>query len=179
MKFVKNHLFLMVVPVLLCVAVTFAGAEEKMKLHQLLALASVKAASPNGLPPTIKIDPKNLSKSKLSAEIHTLSPAFYSAWKRMEQCYTYLDSRIPQFEEQMRTYQAKCRECQNKTYTQADMTAAGCLPSDTIANCSQKLYRKCVGPYEVSILDMLADFECLAIYSQKAKEEFFNSILNK
>ena len=169
----------MVVSVLLCAAVGLAGAEEKKKLRQPSATAPAKAISPSGLPATIKIDLKNLPKAKLSVEIQTLSPVFYNAWNRVKQSYTRLDSRIPQFEEQMRIYRAMCQECQSKTYTQADMTAAGCLSSDTIANCSQKLYRKCVGPYEVSILDMLVDFECLATYGQKTRDEFHNSILNK
>jgi len=179
MKLFKNQSFLMVVLVLLCAAVVLAGAEEKKKLPRPLTTASVQAASTTGLPPTIKIDLKNLPTMKLSAEMQVLSSAFYNAWKRVEQSYNYLCARIPQFEEQMKTYRAKCQECQNKIYNQQDMAAAGCLPGDTVADCSQKLYRKCVGPYEVSILDMLVDFECLTTYSKKAQDEFYNSIMKK
>jgi hypothetical protein len=176
MKLIKNRPLLTVIPVLLCAAVAFAGADEKKKLARTSVAPAVQATA-SGLPPTIKIDIKNIPRTKLSAEIHSLSPAFYEAWKRVEQCCNHLCARIPQFEEQMKTYRAKCQECRDKTYTQADMAAAGCLPSDTVADCSQKLYRKCIDPYEVSILDMLVDFECLDTFGKKAKEEFFNSIL--
>jgi hypothetical protein len=179
MKLFKNRSSLMAVPVVLCAAVAFAGAKEIKKLPRTNAAASVQAAPTTVLPPTIKIDLKNIPRTRLSLEIKSLSPAFYEAWNRVVQSYGYLVARIPQFEEQKRIYLAKCRECQNKTYTQAEMAAAGCLPGDTVADCSQKLFRKCIGPYEMSILDMLVDFECMTTYSKKMQEEFINSIMNK
>ncbi len=38
----------------------------------------------------------------------------------------------------------KVQQCRNEDYTQADQAAAGCSPSDTVAQCNSKLFNRCV-----------------------------------
>jgi len=177
--------------ILLCGALAANGAEEKKKKKTSASPATsatlmmpAGTVTPGGstlagtLPGTIKIDPKLALKGKLDSRLmKNLSPAFYNALKIVKRDYNYLCMRIPQYEAAKNLYLAKCKECRNRTYTQGEMAAAGCLPTDTLADCSTKLFRKCVGPYEVDILDMLVSFGSLSLHSIKMEEEFFNSIL--
>jgi hypothetical protein len=43
-----------------------------------------------------------------------------------------------------RELRRKSRQCRNEDYTQADQAAAGCSPSDTVAQCNSKLFSRCV-----------------------------------
>lgn len=164
----------------LCAAVVLAGADEKKKLRRTTAVA-VQAATPTGLPPTIKIDLKKMPRSQVYKEVKALTPAFYDAWKRVVQSYGYLVEQIPQYEEATRVYKAKCQECAGRSYSQADMAAAGCLPGDTLEQCSAKLFRWCIAPYDKALLSlsMFVNFGALSKYSKIVEDEFYNSILNK
>jgi hypothetical protein len=179
----------LVTAILLCGALAANGAEEKKKKTSASPATSATLMKPAGtvipggsnlsgtLPGTIKIDPKLALKGKLDSKLMKhLSPAFYNAFKIVKRDYNYLCTRIPQYEAAKNLYLAKCEECRNRTYTEGEMAAAGCLPTDTLADCSYKLFRKCVGPYEVDILDMLVFFGSLSLHSKKMEEEFFNSV---
>ncbi len=43
-----------------------------------------------------------------------------------------------------RALRHKVQQCRNEDYTQADQAAAGCSPSDTVAQCNSKLFNRCV-----------------------------------
>jgi len=170
--------YALITVLLLCGGVALAGTEEKKKIR-VSTQAAITTAHVSSLPPTIKIDMKGLPKDL--KEIKALNPAFYDAWKRVVQSYGALVALIPQFEEARRVYRAKCQECASRNYTQADMAAAGCLPSDTMGQCSAKLFRWCIAPYERGVLSlsMFVNFGALSNYSKIAEQEFYNSIMKK
>lgn len=131
------------------------------------------------LPHTIKINPNDLTGLK-TAEIVILSNEFYAAWKRVTDSYNAMSTLLPAYEQQSRIYIAKCRECKNKSYSQQEMTLAGCAASDTVADCSKKLYRWCSASAEPQ--QFLAIFSSLSVigdYGQTAKAEFIKSILHQ
>ncbi|MBF8258912.1 MAG: hypothetical protein HW377_1286 [Actinobacteria bacterium] len=43
-------------------------------------------------------------------------------------------------------YQDRAKKCSNRTFTTEDQKAAGCTGTDTLNQCSQKLFRHCVSP---------------------------------
>jgi hypothetical protein len=51
----------------------------------------------------------------------------------------------------MQCYTALAEKCANKQYTTQDQMMAGCLGSDTLDQCSKKLYKWCVVPYKSCI----------------------------
>jgi hypothetical protein len=126
-----------------------------------------------------KIRPSDLHGIKYPK---ALSPAFYDAWKKLTDSYDRMVTFIPVYEEQAKKYTAKCKECKNRTYTQEDMDAAGCLPSDPVVVCSQKLFRWCVGPTQTQTETAgMALFSLMGIIntsSKTAQDEVNKSLSN-
>ncbi len=87
-----------------------------------------------------KLNPRDLYGAKSPK---ALGAKFYVEWKKITDAYQLLVTLIPAYEEAAKKYAAKSEECKNKSYTQEDMTAAGCQPSDSVAACSQKLFQWC------------------------------------
>jgi len=51
---------------------------------------------------------------------------------------------MPLLDQKLDLFTSKSNECKNKTYSRADMTAAGCRDSDTVDACGTKLFDKCI-----------------------------------
>jgi hypothetical protein len=45
------------------------------------------------------------------------------------------------------SYNGQLNECLHRPYTFQEQQAAGCLPNDTVQQCSDKLLKRCIGPY--------------------------------
>lgn len=48
-------------------------------------------------------------------------------------------------------YLSQLNECSNRPYTYQEQQAAGCLPNDTIQQCSDKLLKHCAGQYALKL----------------------------
>ena len=127
---------------------------------------------------SIKINSNDLAGIK-AAEIAVLSNAFYAAWKRVSDSCSDMSILLPAYEQQTRAYIAKCQECRNRSYSQQEMILAGCAGSDTVADCSKKLYRWCSAPSEPSILGILGALSVIDEYDKTAKDEFVKSVLHQ
>lgn len=152
-----------------------------VKPQEAAKLDTVKPVAVNKLPDTLKIHPGDLTGRRYKAETTALSPAFYAAWKGVTDSYQAMTTLIPRYEEQSKIYIQKCQECKNRVFTQQDMAAAGCLPSDTVAACSQKLYRWCSAPFEPAgmFLAMDSNLRVISSSSKTAEQEFIKSVLDQ
>jgi hypothetical protein len=182
----------MIMLVLLCGAVAIAGPEKRRKtltLPQTTSPQTAASAERNDnsgagatavkrLPGTIKINPSDLG-NKGPIETKSLSPAFYAAWDRVTKSHADLSKEIPRYEERRRVYRAKFEECSHRTYSQQDMTAAGCKPTDTVAECSQKLFRWCINPYEIDAAALFVHLGALSKSSKTVEDEFYKSVVKK
>ncbi len=50
-------------------------------------------------------------------------------------------------------YQDRAGKCSKKTYTTEDQKAAGCTGTDTLNQCSHKLFRQCVSPAQSTLAE--------------------------
>jgi hypothetical protein len=164
---------------LVCMLVSFAITSLAFAADGAKMSAPGKATFQK-LPNIIKINPADLSGVKM-AEISMLSDAFYAAWKRVNDSCKYTATELPMFEQQAKDYIAKSQECKNKSYSQQDMNAAGCVASDTVADCSKKLYSWCMISNNAQIpvmLDMLMNLTVIRDYSNTSYNEFYKSVQN-
>lgn len=97
----------------------------------------------------------------------------YNAMAELRNSYAALAARFAEFD---RRYEQDCIACRNKTYTQQDMTAAGCLPSDTLEQCNQKLFNRCMGSISSSagFLLLCGDVQKTAAAARELEDRFFN-----
>jgi hypothetical protein len=101
----------------------------------------VKPATINKLPNIIKINPNLINASGMN---RALPDSFYDGWKKLTDNYNLMPSKITAYEQEAKIFQKKFEECNNKNYTQSDQQNAGCVDTDTIATCSQKLFDNCI-----------------------------------
>jgi hypothetical protein len=57
-----------------------------------------------------------------------------------------LESSIYSLKGEISHFQDSLKTCTSKSYTYEEQIAAGCLPNDTIQQCSDKLLKSCAGP---------------------------------
>lgn len=161
-----------VVGILLCGALALVAAEKKK--IQLQTQPTADASQPvllRNLPATIKLDLSRLHAVK-STNCSAFSPQVYQAWENVLKCFAALKASFANYNAK---HEAACEECRNKTYTQQEMTAAGCLGTDTIDQCSRKLYNKCVNSISMSagFLLLCNDVMNLTKASQAFEAAFF------
>ena len=156
-----------VITVLLCGALALA-ADEKKKIG-LKGNAQAAASSPVQ-PATIKLNPQHL---QMPAGCKAYSPAVYQAWKKLQKNFAALSESFANHEKK---YEEACTACSNKTYSQQDMAAAGCLPTDTLAQCNQKLFNHCVNSISMSagFLLLCGDVMKVSAAAKAMEDKFFN-----
>lgn len=101
--------------------------------------AGTKVASQE-LPGTLKI---NQTKFKIKVTVPSHADKLKSKLKELQDTVTIVNNEIPLLEQMVTAMLNKREECLNKTFTTADMTAAGCLPQHSLMQCEEKLYRWC------------------------------------
>jgi hypothetical protein len=99
---------------------------------------SAQPAKVRKLPAVIRIDATLFPNANKE-----LTPGFYDMWKQVTDNYNIMSNKIAAFEQQAKIYQKKRQECIDRNYTQADQKNAGCVDSDTLADCGTKLYKNC------------------------------------
>ncbi|TAN42768.1 MAG: hypothetical protein EPN25_02545 [Nitrospirae bacterium] len=100
----------------------------------------LKAGTVKKLPATIKINPSDI-KLKLEGGP---SAEFKATWKIVGEQAAIITNTLPVLDQKITQFNAKVEECMGKVYTTTDMTAAGCVDTDTIQYCSRKLLVACV-----------------------------------
>lgn len=65
----------------------------------------------------------------------------------LTQKFNELSGKAKSYESMAKAAPAIAQECAAKSYSIQDQQAAGCLPSDTVAQCSDKLLKHCVESY--------------------------------
>jgi predicted nucleic-acid-binding Zn-ribbon protein len=120
------------------------GVTQAAPSQPLQTGAQAQGSQPRKLPTMLKINIGDVPVAQRMLSMKkSLSPEFYSAWKHVVELYAQVVAAIPQYEQRAAAFARKCEECKNKNFTQQDMTAAGCIDSDTLAQCSEKLWNKC------------------------------------
>jgi hypothetical protein len=161
------------VVILLCGVLALTAEEKKKIVRKTQPSTSMNPTAPvSSLPATIKLAPGELP-GLISLECREFSSAVYQAWEKVKNNFEALAQR---FAEQNMKYEEACMACKNKTYTQQEMAAAGCLPTDTVAQCSQKLFNRCVNS-----ISMAAGFLLLCgnvMDMSKASKEFENAFFH-
>ncbi len=163
------------VVILLCGALGLVATEKKKKTVMTQPPSTTiepgQTVPVSNLPVAIKISPDLLTKKK-SSGCHAFSPAVKKAWANAQKSFQALSESISRFEE---TYAAACNECKNKTYTQQEMAAAGCLPTDTVAECSHKLFNRCVSSIQLGAAHMQLCMDILKMSetAKKLEDDFF------
>jgi len=126
-----------------------------------------------------KLNPRDLVGAKSPK---ALGSKFYVEWKKITDAYQLLVTNIPKYEEAAKKYAAKSEECKNKSYTQEDMTAAGCQPSDSVTVCSQKLFQWCTLQEHKAVdnatVSCGVNLTTLQGSSKKAWDELYESAYN-
>jgi hypothetical protein len=86
----------------------------------------------------IRVDPgrfQNMNK--------LISPYIYDTWKQISDNYNLTQGKLTAYEQQAMIYQKKRTECLEKDYAQSDQKSAGCLNTDTVIECGEKLISSC------------------------------------
>ena len=65
-------------------------------------------------------------------------------WEAEEKLHKQLRSRYTNWKYNYEKYTARVDACLSKDHTVSDQQAAGCLPSDPLALCMDKLYNQCL-----------------------------------
>jgi hypothetical protein len=124
----------------LCVAVIMMFAIDATMVGSDTPTLGRKALAAQKLPNIIKINPMDV---KMLNETTSFTQ-FKAAWKQASDKVAVVNTRMPQMQQKMTSLETKSNECKNKSYTAADMTAAGCTDDMPVSLCSVKLYRKCI-----------------------------------
>lgn len=94
------------------------------------------------LPGSIKIRPLHL-KVKAVVTPHQHANKLRAKLKEVQDMAEIINNQASQLEQKVTAMVNKREECLNKTFTTADMTAAGCVAQNTLAECEEKLYFWC------------------------------------
>jgi hypothetical protein len=145
-----NHSIMLVV-FFICFCLVFAAsswsAERKSSSGKQItspaAVAPVNAnpAAIKKLPNIIKID-----KSLINRPYHNknLGQEFYDGWKQVTDTYNLMPKKIAAAEQATNVLNNTLDICWSKEYTQSDQKNAGCVDTDTLAACSNKLASACI-----------------------------------
>jgi hypothetical protein len=113
--------------------------------------ADTSGSGPSGaagakLPSAIKINPDDIGGMLINYQPQQVKGQLYKTQvkKTYDLAKILSDQRVPEMENAIVAMNQKVEECKNKTYTTADMTAAGCTDNMTIAACSKILFNKCI-----------------------------------
>jgi hypothetical protein len=129
--------------------------------------AGTTPAAFKNLPSTIKINPIDV-KVKL---VDPTSAQFKADWQKMTNAVADVNTKLPLLDQKIALLNTKIQECTNKSYTQADMTAAGCDDDMTVKQCSNELYAHCVWPSWLIVSDQFQDINS----SMGVVQKFLNS----
>jgi len=74
------------------------------------------------------------------------SPGMWSKYKlKLETDYVKYQTDAKNFEAALEIHDKQFSDCMNKPFTLLEQKNAGCLPSDTWGQCSDKLLKQCMG----------------------------------
>ena len=129
--------------------------------------AGTTPAAFKNLPSTIKINPNDV----MMKLVDPTSAKFKADWQKMSNAAADVNKNMPLLDQKIALLNAKIQECTNKSYTQADMTAAGCDDNMTVKQCSNNIYAHCVWPSWLSVSDQFQDIHS----SMGVVEQFMHS----
>ena len=145
-----NHSIMLIV-IFICFCLIFAAsawsAERKSSSGKQItspaATATVNAnpAAIKKLPSIIKID-KSLVNTRYQNK--NLGQEFYYGWKQVTDNYNLMPNKIAVAEQATNVLNNTLDVCMSKEYTQSDQKNAGCVDTDTLAACSNKLCYACI-----------------------------------
>jgi hypothetical protein len=90
-------------------------------------------------------------------------------WDAEVEAHKALHSRYVPWNLHYSTYKGHVESCLSKDHTVADQKAAGCLPSDTLAVCADKIYNACLAHPSRKMAEM--DISGLVSAAQKLSAE--------